>query len=92
MDPVALSAIQAVQPAGAAHSPAIAPGSAPAPVANPSAITRFEAAMGVDAPQGVSEIPFASQVSAVWRSAQASPNCGRSIPSPPPISSNCSTR
>ena len=71
MDPVALSAIQAVQPAGAAHSPAIAPGSAPAPVANPSAITRFEAAMGVDAPQGVSEIPFASQVSAVWRSAQA---------------------
>ena len=35
------------------------------------AVTRFEAAMGVDAPQGVSEIPFASQVSAVWRSAQA---------------------
>ena len=71
MDPVALSAVQAVQPAGAAQSAAIAPGSAPAPVANPSAVTRFEAAMGVDAPQGVSEIPFASQVSAVWRSAQA---------------------
>ena len=36
-----------------------------------SAVSKFQAAMAVDAPQGVSEIPFASQVSAVWRSAQA---------------------
>ncbi len=46
---------------------------AASPVADPSAVSRFEAAMATSAPQaasGVDPIPFASQASAAWRSAQ----------------------
>ncbi len=43
----------------------------PQAVADPSAVGRFQAAMGVHGTQGVDPIPFASEVSAAWRSAQA---------------------
>jgi hypothetical protein len=39
-------------------------------VADPAAVERFQAAMGVDAVQAADPIPFASQVSAAWRAAQ----------------------
>ena len=42
-------------------------------VADPAAVERFQAAMGVngvDSPQAVDPIPFASEASAAWRSAQ----------------------
>ena len=39
-------------------------------VADPSAVSRFQAAMGVDGPHAVDPVPFASQASAAWRSAQ----------------------
>jgi len=66
MDPVAVSAIQAVQPSAA--SAAFSAGAGPSLVANPAAVAKFEAAMAAEAPAA---IPFASQVSAVWSSAQA---------------------
>ena len=67
--------VEAVRAAGTATnqvSPA-APG-AVAPVADPAAVARFESAMGVGGVQSVSSadpIPFASEASAAWRSAQA---------------------
>ena len=39
-------------------------------VADPSAVERFQAAMGVDGPSAVDAIPFASEASVSWRSAQ----------------------
>lgn len=39
--------------------------------ADPSAVARFEAAMGVGGVQAADPIPFASEASAAWRSAQA---------------------
>ena len=68
METLAVEAIRASQSATAAQT-----GAAAGPSAAPSAssVSRFEAAMAASAPQGVSEIPFASQVSAAWRSAQA---------------------
>ena len=39
--------------------------------ADPSAVARFEAAMGVSGAQQADPIPFASEASAAWRSAQA---------------------
>jgi len=69
METLAIEAIRASQSATAAQTAAAAAGPSAAPSA--SAVSKFQAAMAVDAPQGVSEIPFASQVSAVWRSAQA---------------------
>ena len=50
-----------------------------ASVADPDAVARFQSAMGVTGPSGVSpvghasadSIPFASEASAAWRSAQA---------------------
>ena len=47
---------------------------APAPVANPDAVARFQAAMATPAVEEtakVGEIPFVDQLSATWRSAQA---------------------
>ena len=47
---------------------------APGAVADPSAVSRFEAAMGVDGPDAVRQadpVPFASEASAAWRMAQA---------------------
>jgi type III secretion system YscI/HrpB-like protein len=51
---------------------AVDPGAvgASAPVADPSAVNRFEAAMGVQGTTEVDPVPFASEVSAAWRSAQ----------------------
>lgn len=73
METLAVEAIRASQSAATAQT-ASPDGPAPSgPIAPPnaSAVSKFQAAMAADAPQGVSEIPFASQISAVWRSAQA---------------------
>ena len=67
METLAVEAIRASQSATAAQTAAAGPSAAP----SASAVSRFQAAMAADAPQGVSEIPFASQLSAAWRSAQA---------------------
>ena len=69
METLAVEAIRASQSATAAQTAgraaAVAGPSAPP---SASAVARFEAAMAPDAPTA---IPFASQVSAAWRSAQA---------------------
>lgn len=65
--------VEAIRSAGATQSPMSATGAA-SPVADPSAVARFQAAMGVGSPQAVAAvdpIPFASQAAASWRSAQA---------------------
>ena len=71
METLAVEAIRASRSATAAQT--VAQGGAGSPSGPPSAsaVSKFQAAMAADAPQGVSEIPFASQVSAAWRSAQA---------------------
>ncbi len=69
-----VEAVRAAQ-SSTAIDPAAAGGvNAPASVADPSAVARFQAAMGTNgagAPAPVDPIPFASEASAVWRSAQA---------------------
>ena len=68
--------VEAVRAArsNAAIDPAMAGGvNAPSSAADPSAVAKFQAAMGVngvDAPASVDPIPFASEASAAWRSAQ----------------------
>ena len=64
--------VEAVKAAGGAQMSATDPGAvnASAPVADPSAVSRFNAAMGVQGTTEVDPIPFASEVSAAWRSAQ----------------------
>ena len=69
METLAVEAIRASQSATTAQTAAQAAGPSAPPSA--SAVSKFQAAMAASAPQGVSEIPFASQVSAAWRSAQA---------------------
>lgn len=39
-------------------------------VADPSTVSRFQAAMGVDGPGAVDPVPFASEAAAAWRTAQ----------------------
>lgn len=39
-------------------------------VADPSAVSRFQAAMGVDGAKAADPVPFASQAAAAWRTAQ----------------------
>ena len=106
METLAVEAIRASQSAAQTGAAAAAAGPSAAPSA--SSVSRFEAAMAASAPQGVSEIPFASQVSAAWRSAQAnnqgmlhriraltdlrSPISGTGTPSRPPRCSSCNTR
>lgn len=66
-----VEAVRAAGAGGAAYPSAVG---AAQPVADPAAVSRFEAAMAAGAPQQVAAadpIPFASQASAVWRSAQA---------------------
>ena len=69
-----VEAVRAAQSSTAAD-PAMAGGvNAPSAVADPAAVDRFQAAMGVggvDSPAAVDPIPFASDASAAWRSAQA---------------------
>ena len=65
-----VEAVRAVG-AGAAQDPT-SQGVAPS-AADPAAVSRFEAAMAATAPQAAAAadpIPFASQASAAWRSAQ----------------------
>ena len=62
--------VEAVRAAGGGTSPVAAAGAtegpqAPAAVADPSAVTRFQEAMAAD------PVPFASEAAAAWRSAQA---------------------
>lgn len=70
METLAVEAIRASQSATAAQTGAAA-AAGPSAAPSASAVSKFQAAMAADAPQSVSEIPFASQVSAAWRSAQA---------------------
>ncbi len=64
--------VEAVRAAGGSQSAANLNQAAGAPqaVADPAAVERFQAAMGVTEPQAADPIPFASQLSAAWRSAQ----------------------
>ena len=65
-----VEAIRAVSPA----DPSLPGGAAaPAAVADPSVVARFEAAMAtppVDAPAAIDPVPFASEAAAAWRTAQ----------------------
>ena len=64
--------VEAVRAAGGPQAAAASPdaANASARVADPSAVSRFEAAMGVHGTAEVDPVPFASEVSAAWRSAQ----------------------
>ena len=67
--------VEAVRAAGAATPQVSAadPAGAVASVADPAAVERFQAAMGVGGPQAATAadpIPFASEAAAAWRSAQ----------------------
>ena len=64
--------VEAIRNVGGAGDPLAGAGaSAPAQVAAPSAVARFQSAMGVDGTAGADPIPFADQASAAWRSARA---------------------
>ena len=66
-----VEAIRAAQPSAAqADSLATRGSSSVTAVADPSAVSRFQAAMGVDGTQEADPIPFASEATAAWRSAQ----------------------
>jgi hypothetical protein len=66
-----VEAVRAVQPSvaqDAVDSPLAAD-----PVANPAAVSRFQAAMAAEGPQSpaaADPVPFASEATAAWRSAQ----------------------
>ena len=64
--------VEAVRAAGGPQRTAADPGAvnASVSVADPSAVSRFNAAMGVQGTPEVDPVPFASEVSAAWRSAQ----------------------
>ncbi len=68
MEALAVEAIRASQSATAAQTAGQAAAAGPSAPPSASAVARFEAAMAPDAPTA---IPFASQVSAAWRSARA---------------------
>ena len=65
--------VEAVRAAGASQRTAADPGAVDASVsvADPSAVSRFNAAMGVQGTTAVDPVPFASEVSAAWQSARA---------------------
>ena len=67
METLAVEAIRASQSA-AAQTAGQAAAAGPSAPPSASAVAKFEAAMGPDAP---SAVPFVSQASAAWRSAQA---------------------
>ena len=62
--------VEAVRAASGSQRPAVDAASGPGAVADPSTVARFQAAMGAQGPADVDPIPFASEVSAAWRSAQ----------------------
>ena len=65
-----VEAVRAVQSQSATEQ--LVPGATNAVpgAADPAAVARFQAAMGVQDVEGPASIPFASEVSSVWRSAQ----------------------
>ena len=64
--------VEAVRAAGtAAQQVPAADATSAVHVADPASVARFEAAMGVDGARAADSIPFASEASAAWRSAQA---------------------
>ena len=68
METLAIEAIRASQSAAAAQTAGQAAAAGPSAPPSASAVAKFEAAMAPDAPTA---IPFVSQASAAWRSAQA---------------------
>ena len=64
--------VEAVRAAGGQQTAtsAVSAANAAAQTANPSAVSRFEAAMGTQGAAEAATVPFASEVSAAWRSAQ----------------------
>ena len=62
--------VEAIQAAKPATDVAMQAPNAPQAVADPSAVSRFQAAMGIDGTQEADPIPFASEAAAAWRSAQ----------------------
>ena len=73
--------VEAIRSVAMTHSPSQlgavsatgGPQNSAAAVADPDAVARFQAAMGVGGPQAVASadpIPFASEATAAWRSAQ----------------------
>jgi len=66
-DPLLVEAIRSTT-AASVRPEAVAPA---AQVANPAAVERFNAVMGVADPAKADPIPFASEATAAWRSAQA---------------------
>ena len=65
--------VEAVRNVATATSPSQVTGGpqSPAAVADPAAVARFQSAMGVQDVKGPDPIPFASEATAAWRSAQA---------------------
>ena len=64
-------AVEAVRNAAAANGMAWQMPERVGDVPDPSSVCRFQAAMGVDGPKAADPIPFASEASAAWRTAQA---------------------
>jgi len=64
--------VEAVRNVSTATAPAQVAGGpqGPTSAADPAAVARFQAAMGVQGTNGPDPIPFASEASAAWRSAQ----------------------
>jgi len=64
--------VEAIRSVGAVSPPIQAADQAGAvqAVPDPAAVSQFEAAMGVSGPQAIDPMPFASQATAAWRSAQ----------------------
>ncbi len=71
METLAVEAIRASQSATAAQTAGQVAAAGPSAPPSASAVAKFQAAMAVDAPQAADPVPFASQLSAAWRSAQA---------------------
>ena len=68
-----VEAVRAAQSASAADPAMVGASGASVSVADPAAVERFQAAMGVGGPQAAASadpIPFASEATAAWRSAQ----------------------
>ena len=65
-----VEAVRAAQ-ASPATDPAAVGAVNAATAADPAAVARFQAAMGVGPADAVDPIPFASEATAAWRSAQA---------------------
>ena len=65
-----VEAIRAARPATATDPLAAGTANAVTGTADPNAVARFQAAMGVQETNAVDPIPFADQAAAAWRSAQ----------------------